>query len=449
MSQTVLEILRDFDLSLFQPIRPRALDLGAPLAPRAGNLVKVIVGMRRSGKSYRLLQEMETLHQDGVPWNRMCYFNFEDDRLDPVTSRTGDDVLESFESLNPGCFDDGVYLFFDEIQEMEDWGTWLRRISDTRRVTIYVTGSSSKMLSSEIATEFRGRAIDYELLPLSFAEYLEFNELMSVPLGAFSRTERIELQSHWDDYLATGGFPGIQGLPRQLSVPVLQSYVQRVVSQDVVERHNISKPRVPALFAQRLLGMNARQVSLRKIENDLRSVGISTSRELLGDVLSYFEEAYLLFTLKDRRYSLAESSSARSKAYAIDPGLALANSRANANDRGQRLENAVYLELRRRAVGARKDAISSFKTDAHGYEIDFVTGDALDGALDLYQVCDDVEDERTLSRELRALWEALEELGLSSGTLIVGTGEDAEYVQDGRIVHQIPVWKWLVQPADE
>lgn len=447
VNQTILDILKGFDFSIFQPIKPRSLDLGTPLQPKAGNLVQVIVGMRRSGKSYRLFQEMESLHEAGVPWSRICYFNFEDDRLDPVTPATGEEVLEAFEALHPGCFQEGVYLFLDEIQEMESWGKWLRRVSDTRPVTIYATGSSSKMLSTEIATGFRGRAIDHELLPLSFAESLTFSGLWDEASAvAYSSSERVLLQTSFNAYLETGGFPAVQELPQQTAISVLQSYVQRVVSLDVVERHNIARPRIPALFAQRLVGLNARQLSVRKIVNDLKSAGVPTSRELLSDTLAYFEEAYLLFLLRERSFSLAESSNHQPKVYMIDPGLALANARAHTNDAGQRLENAVFLELRRRAVGARKDAITSFKTAQHGYEIDFALGDALDEhPLQLFQVSSNVDDPKTLQRELRALWEGMEESGIEEAALIVNHGEETVHEEAGRRIRQVPAWKWFLQ----
>ncbi len=442
----ILEILRDFDLSLYAPLHQRTLSLGEPLPPRAGNLVKVVSGMRRSGKSYRLFQEMRALADAGIPQDRICYFNFEDDRLAPVTPQTGDEVLEAFQAIHPRAFEEGAFLFFDELQEMENWGPWLRRIVDSHRATIYATGSSSKMLSREIATEFRGRALEFELLPLSFAEYLSFNGI-SAPAGVgYSTAERIALEGALADYLRRGGFPAAQELSNQEAVPLLQSYVQRVVARDVIERHNIAKPRVATAFAQRLMGLNGRQLSVRKIANDLKSAGISTSRELLGDLLGYLEDAYLLFVVRERTYSLAESTNSIPKAYAIDPGLALASGRANSNDTGQRLEDAVYLELRRRAPGMRKEAITSLRTSAHGYEVDFALGDALDEKpLGLFQVCADAHDEATLNRELRALWEALDEQGLQEGILIAGDGAEATHARGDRIVRQIPAWRWFLE----
>ncbi len=406
--------------------------------------------MRRSGKSYRLFQEMAALLDQGIPQSRICYFNFEDDRLAPVGPQTGDEVLEAFQMLSPQAFEQGAYLFFDELQEMQDWDAWLRRVVDTRKVTIYATSSSSKLLSTEIATGFRGRAIDLELLPLSFAEYLGFSGLAHLAEShvAYSAADRVRLQTAFRAYLREGGFPAVQGLPAQEAVPILQSYVQRVVARDIVERHDIAKPRVVAMFAQRVMGLNGRQLSLRKVANDLRSIGLPTSRALLGDVLSYLQGSYLVFAVRERSYSLAESSNTTPKVYAVDPGLALANGRAHTNDEGQRLEDAVYLELRRRALGLRKDAITSLRTSGHGYEVDFVLGDAMDDcACELYQVCDQVESDAALQRELRALWEALDEQHLDSGTLIVGEGNEVVHELDGHTVRQVPAWKWLLEQA--
>lgn len=452
MNQTILAILHEFDLDAYRPIAHRDLDLGAPLPPRAGNLVKVVSGMRRSGKTYRLFQEMDRLLTSGVPHNRICYFNFEDDRLGLVTPATGDEVLEAFRYMaGNDAHDEGLYLFFDEIQEMQDWGHWLRRIVDTTKATIYVSGSSSKLLSTEISTEFRGRALDFELLPNSFAEYLSSHGIAVPAERGFplAPVRAAAIQAAFDEYLERGGFPAAQGLPKPQAVELLQSYVQRVVARDVVERHNIARPRVASALANRLMSLNGKQVSLRKIENDLRSAGIASGRGYLADLVEHFSEAYLIFTVREFSKSLSENTTAMPKVYAIDPGLALACSRAGASERGQRLENAVYLELRRRNPNAREGAISMFHTREHGYEVDFLIGDILDDeARQLIQVTGSMEDAETTKRELRALWEALEEKHLDEGLLIVRDGDSMTYEQDGRRIHQVPAYQWFLNAME-
>lgn len=448
MNPIIREQIASFSIENYRPIVHRDLDLGEPLSPKAGNLVKVVTGMRRSGKSYRLFQEMERVHASGIPWERICYFNFEDDRLAPVTPATGDEVLDAFCSLNSIDGAEGIYLFFDEIQEMDGWGAWLRRVVDTTKATIYVSGSSSKMLSDEISTEFRGRALDFELLPYSFSEYVRARgESATFPSEAalYSAQTRLRFGRLLSSYLDEGGFPASIDLPAPQRIALLQSYVQRVVARDVIERHSIARPRVASLFAQRVMGSNAKAFSIRKVEADLRSLGLSSSRELLGNLLEYLEQAYLIFRVRDFSYALAESSRRTPKLYAIDPGLAHANARANSSELGQRLENAVYLELRRRNPGMRAEAISSFTTKGHGYEIDFVVGDlAYQDAFELYQVCETADDEATKKRELRALWEALEETHLEEGILIMGDETEEELTQAGKRIRLIPAWKWLL-----
>ena len=143
--------------------------------------------------------------------------------------------------------------------------------------------------------------------------------------------------------------------------------------------------------------------------------------------------------------SLSESTTAQPKVYAIDPGLALANSRAGVNDRGQRLEDAVYLELRRRNPGGREGTISTLRTKGRGLEVDFVVGDILDEApTQLVQVTESMDDPVTAQRELRALWEAMRETGLEEGVLVVGNGLDATHESDFGRIHQVPAWKWLL-----
>ena len=166
---------------------------------------------------------------------------------------------------------------------------------------------------------------------------------------------------------------------------------------------------------------------------------------MLADLLGYYEDAYLLFQVKSASTALSENTTQSPKVYAIDPGLALANTRAGISDLGQRLEDAVYLELRRRTRGTREGSIATLQTRAHGYEVDFFVGDLLSGVPhNLYQVCVNVDDPKTLARETRALWEAMAEHGLDHGTLIVADGPNKRYEQDERVIEQVGAWRWLL-----
>lgn len=450
MNSLIARIMQDFSLDLYEPIFPRDLDLSTPLSPRAGNLVKVIVGMRRSGKTYRLFQEMKHLEKKGVSPDRILYFNFEDDRLKPLTSAVGDAVLDTFFNLHPEAYTEGAYLFLDEIQELADWGMWLRRIVDTRKVTVYATGSSSKLLSADVATEFRGRSLEYELLPYSFREYAALHKpdvfhTQSFDVRAMdSATESVARQLFLR-YLRWGGFPGVQDIDEGQAVMLLQSYAQRAVAQDVIERHNVSNPRVVSLFAQRALSLSGRELSLRKVENDIKSLGLTTSRMALADALRYFEDAFLLGMVKRFSRALADNARSPVKVYAIDPGLAFANSSAPTEDEGQRLEDVVYLELRRRRTSLRAGLISSLKTEDSGFEVDFIVGDALiQKGYSLYQVSVDVSSAKTYEREIRALAEAMREHKVEESYLLTLDGVQRDTEVEGGIVHELPVWKWCL-----
>ena len=445
MDSTIVQILRDFNIDDYLPVVPRDLDLGETPPPRAGNLVKVLIGMRRSGKSFRLLQEMIKLHDEGVPWSRICYFNFEDDRLGRVTTNTGDAVIQAFRDEHPESAEEGVYYFFDEIQEMDGWSAWMRRMVDTQKATFYLTGSSSKLLSDEIGTEFRGRALEFELLPFSFAEYLRF---VGLDVGLIKTTNgRSRLQNALQTYLECGGFPDAINLSMPLRVMLLQSYASRVAAKDVVERHGLKGLEAASAISQRLLELNGCQLSLRKMESYLRSQGLNTARASIANIVNYLSAAYLAFLVEERRIEKPKVSQNR-KVYAIDPGLALANAKAGNNNEGQRLEDAVYLELRRRTVGLRENAISSYRTSRHQYEVDFLVGDSVLGeAPALYQVCASLDSRETRERELRALVEAADETGINELFLIVGSGEGEEIDFDEKRIRVMSAIEWFLRTA--
>lgn len=445
MNAQIIEIIRQFSLDNHRPITPRSLNLGVPLEPRAGNIVTVITGVRRCGKTYRLFQEMDALMQTGVSPERILYFNFEDDRLAPVTPRTGDEVIEAFLSLHPHVLDEGIYLFFDEIQEMEGWGTWMRRIVDTTKATIYVTGSSSKLLSSEVATEFRGRSIEREMGTLSFTEYVRFNNLLPAgDVSALSLQDRLALERALGTYLERGGFPAVQAQTPLDAALTLQGYAQQVVARDVVERYGYKNLRGAMMVVRRVLATNAKQLSIRKIGGDLRAQGVTLSRDVLASLIDHFEEAFLVSRVREFSFALADKTTSQPKLYACDPGLAAANAPASSVDAGQRLENVVYLELCRRGGSTRLGSVFSFRTREHGYEVDFIVGDPLFGeAYQLYQVTQELDDPSTFKRETRALWEAMDECGLDESVIVVKEGTERKLEQGGKRIHCIPAWRWL------
>jgi predicted AAA+ superfamily ATPase len=447
MDDLIARIIKSFSLDDYRPIFKRDLNLSGPLPPKRGNLVTVITGIRRSGKTYRLFQEMDALTAENRD-RHLLYFNFEDDRLKPFTPDLGNRVLETFFALKPQARADGAHLFLDEIQVIPDWDIWLRRIVDTEKVVITATGSSAQLLSRDIATAFRGRAISHEMTPYSFREFTRINGIDAASDGIFSQQEQSNLVHLMNSYLLEGGFPAAQQLNDAQRTSLLQDYANRVVATDVVERNNLSNPKIAALFAQRVLASNARELSIRKTENVFKSLGIKASRALLSDLLDYFEDAFLVQVVRPFSRALADNVRSAAKVYAVDPGLAKAVSLAPTDDRGQRLECVIHAELRRRLSGYRQGAIASLRTEQNR-EVDFVVGDALSQkGYALYQVSESLRDDAVRNREVRALAEAMVKHRLDEATIITLVEEQVieQRLQNGNLgrIQVLPAWKWCL-----
>lgn len=453
MSDLVKRIIRDWKANGIPEVFPRDLDLGEVLEPARGNLVRTIVGARRCGKTYRMFQEMRRIVDAGVAEDRLLYFNFEDERLRPFDSALLSDVVDSYFELYPHVRSQGAYLFFDEIQEVPDWGMFLRRMVDTLKATIYVSGSSSKMLSREVATEFRGRALPRELFPLSFEEYMRFHgvDVSGAPVSdhgvrAFTDDEIAHLKHGCARYLERGGFVPVQRLGVPDAVALLQEYADRTLSNDVIDRYGLRNPVAASAFLTQAIASSGRELSVNKISHMMASRGIRVSRESLASLLTYYEEAYLLFRVGEFSRALADNARSVPKVYAIDQGMFAAFSRAGSEERGQRLETAVFLKLRRNALLARNGGISRllFRDGSDRHEIDFVVGDALTmEAYRLIQVAWELDDEKTRAREISALRAAMKRFSLREGIIVTFDREQIVEVPEGMIT-VVPAWRWLL-----
>lgn len=433
---------------------PRDLDLGTPARPAMGNRAKVIVGVRRCGKTWRMYQEVARLEAMGVDRRRILYFNFDDERLRPYDRLLPSQVMETFFTLSPAARE-GAYVFLDEIQDVPDWGIFMRRMVDSEQLSCYVTGSSSRMLSEEVATEFRGRATRFELTPYSFAEYVRCHghgQLVGkTDSPAHTEQDRLDLARLLRTFLVEGGFPEAQGLGPTESVELLQDVAANVVTADVVERNDFSSMRTARIVASQCLASSARKLSLTRLSNRLKSAGMGLGWERLEALVGYLEDANLLYRVPEYTTSASENSRKAQKVYANDQSLMLAVSPATSVDRGLSLETAVYLELRRRQSAGRKNEIMSYDTPnpagSGTLEVDFVKGDRLfDSSLDLVQVSDRMDDERTRRRELRALEQAMSLSGQREAT-VVTMAEDGEVKTDAGVVHVVPAWRWLLWPG--
>lgn len=447
----VQEKLHEFYEQGIPDVFRRDVSLGEPLTPARSNLVKVLVGVRRCGKTYRLYQEMHRILEAGYDLRSILYFNFEDERLKPYDVSILEDVIETYYTMNPWAKTEGAFFFFDEIQEIPDWGIFMRRMVDTQVATIYVTGSSSKMLSTQVASEFRGRALSREIFPMSFSEFVRFHNHDTVFLedtrsrGGETLETRAKLRHALGRYLEKGGFIATQTLDSSDATQLLQEYANRTINYDVMERYNVKNPRAASLFLSRCLASSGRELSLTKTHNDFKSRQVTISRETLSRLLAYYEESYLLFAVKNYSVALADNARSPAKIYAADPALFGAFSPAPASDEGQRLETAVFNKLLRERPSMRPGAISrAFVGEgSQRLEIDFVVGDAL--ALEpvrLVQVSTDLTDSSTRKREVQALETAMPQFEVEE-SWIVTKDEERELKTASGTIHIVPAWKWL------
>lgn len=432
------EVLAD---SLSRPVpevKPRRTRIAT-----APGMASAVVGMRRSGKTCLLYGEMHGLLKTGIDRSRMLYVNFEDDRLHPL----GEDVLQRtvdwFYRLSTAPRGEKAYFFLDEVQAVEGWARVARRLLDTENVSLFVTGSSAKMLSREVSTEFRGRGLTTELLPLGFDETLDWDDI-AIPGGMTGARERSVMERSLAVYLRRGGFPAVQGLPEQQRVQILQSYVDLVILRDVIERHGLGNPHAVRTFTLSLLQASGSLASVNKLYRDLRSRGVQVGKDTLYGLLDHLEDSFLLFTVPVFDRSLRVRQTNPRKVYAVDPGLSFAFSPAGSRDTGRHLEEAVYLHLRRSTPDARPGAICYYRTK-DDREVDFVCGDPdIGNPRELVQVCADLSDDATRERELTALATAMEELDHETGTLVTMLESGTIRLPGDREMILVPAWRWFL-----
>lgn len=422
--------------------------------PARFNDYHVIVGMRRSGKTFYVFQKMQELIDSGFDPERILYFNFADDRLAPIKPGLGERIVEEYFREVPLARERGCYFFLDEVQELGDWQPFLRRLAEHEQVTIVATGSSSKLSSEELATESRGRSRSHVLLPLSFAECVRLTgkeDLISqVAAGAtLPERDKTTLLGLFDRYVEVGGFPAVQGATRGERIELLQGYVRDVVARDVAERFErieIGFANQLALFALRNTGC---EYSLNMLSDTLSDIGYKAYWAKVNRLSKLMQQAYLFRLLREFTMQLSPSSTEVPKVYAIDPGLAFAVSRANQQDVSKRLETTVYLELVRRLAGRRIETVSSYTApkSAEG-KVDFIVGDALSReTYEPIQVTVTMESEKTRKREVGALEACMKRANIDHGTIVTRAEAETIKTTAGRI-DVVPAWQWLLTPND-
>ncbi len=434
----MIDILREIILDFQEIDLPTGVTRRVEITPVSGKAT-VCIGVRRSGKSTFMFQLMQQLQDADVPRQNILYLNFFDDRLHSLQHDSLSVILEAYFSLYPEKKNtEKVYCFFDEIQVVPGWEPFVDRLMRMEKCEVYITGSSAQMLSREIATQMRGRALSWEMFPFSFQEFLDFKGIECN--GPLSTKKRLTVQKAFEEYWQAGGFPEVAGLDRMLRIKTHQEYFNAMLFRDLIERHDISHPKAVADLAHRLVDNTANLYSVNSLTGYLKSLGHKTPKSAVSDYLAWFEDAYFLFTVRIFDASLARSNTNPKKIYCIDHALVTSVSSGILINSGHLLENLVFIALRRVTPD-----IFYYKSKT-GKEVDFI---ALMPALGsqgrsrmLVQVCESLTSPQTRKREIAALSEAMADLDLKEGTIIT-RGEDEKIQLDSGTIHVVPAWRFL------
>ena len=412
-------------------------DVRLPAVPRKAIAV---IGMRRTGKTTFLWQVLADRLKQRTAREGLLYFSFEDERLADLKGTELHLVVEEYYRLYPEWRDRRRATFFlDEIQVVHGWEGFARRLLDTEQIDLFVSGSSARLLSREVATSMRGRALEALVHPFSFREYLRHRgQEPRRPADRLPKAARSTLEKALREYLVDGGFPEAQGLERRDRFELLRSYVDASLLRDVIERHAVSHPVALRWMIRQLLGNAAGPFSVNRFHSDLRGQGIPVAKDTLHAYLAHLEDAFLI-----RAVSVATESERRRmvnprRVYPIDPGLIPVFDRSGRANLGHALETCVLLELERRGAEIRYVRTTS------GLEVDFLARYA-DGKQELIQVCADLQSAETREREYRSLLEAATEYPRAS--LEVVTLQTETELDRPPNVQVKPAVQWLLANA--
>ncbi len=423
--QLLKQIIRDFHLSENFDVKPRNIQ-----PPIDTKKIITLIGVRRCGKTsifYHMINQLI----EKIEKTKILFLNFEDERFE-LNSDELDLILQAYMELYPSYKLSECYFFFDEIQNIPNWEKFIRRMYDTISKNIFITGSNSKLLSSEIATSLRGRTLNFEIFPLSFKEYLSFKD---VEVDFYSSKSLAFIKNAQESFLKNGSFPEILFLEEIYANKTLQEYFNVLLYKDLAERYNITNTVALKFFLKRIISSSTKQISINKIFNELKSSGIKIGKNTLYEFLEYVQNIYLALTLQKYDNSLINKELGEKKIYSIDIGLNNATEFRFSDDIGKSLENAVFLELKRKEFD-----IYYYRTSKS--ECDFLVFDK-NTISDVIQVTFDMSDENTKNREIKGLIEACKNFDLKSGTIITFDSED-ELIENGIKIKIIPFYKWSI-----
>ncbi|HIP51360.1 MAG TPA: ATP-binding protein [Campylobacterales bacterium] len=395
--------------------------------------VIVIKGIRRCGKSTLLINEMKRLVQNGIEVERLLFVNFEDARL---IGHLGVELLSLvkdvyMEFVNPKG---KPFIFFDEVQNIEHWEKWVNTEYELKKSYVYVTGSNSSMLSSEIGTALSGRYVSVEMYPLGFQEFLLFKNI-KIKNKMELISQKHELNREFTNFLKLGGFPKVIEYSKSpvQQRELMQTYFNSILLKDIVARFKLKNFKVLEDLSAFLLSNTATYNSINKLKNSF-----SISYDMTRDYMEYLEKAYMLLAINKFDFSLKKQQANARKYYSIDLGLSNLLRVPNLKTKGHDLESIVLLELLRRGY-----KVYYYKTKGD-LECDFIIEKDRE-IVELIQVTVSLRDEKTRKRELAPFVKVVNELGLKNVRKTVLCEDNSDRLEvDGLSIDVVNILEWLV-----
>lgn len=399
--------------------------------PISNERIVTVTGIRRCGKSSLLGLAINQLLQSGVTREQILYIGFDDERLISLKAENLDIILQSYREMYPEQSLKNVYMFFDEIQLIDGWELFILRVYKNYCKNIFITGSTAKMLSEEMASALRGWPDEYREYTLSFNEYLKFK---TINASKYTEEGMAILSNAFRSYCKEGGFPQVvltNGNSEKIKL--LQSYFNTMLFRDMIEHYHITtSPDVVKYFLKRVMNNLTKPTSVNNIYNELKSQGLKVSKDSLYLWLDYACNIFLFHKVTQYTQSLVKERSTPSKYYVADVGLRNAILLSQSEDEGKALENITYLTLKRNLT--EEDRIFYF---LENHECDFVVQRS--GQItELIQVCWDLND-TNFQREMDGLLTASIATGCNNCKIITFNQKKTLTYKE-IIVDVMPIW---------
>ena len=418
-------------IALHQQEIPLNLLERATQLPLDEDRIVTVTGIRRCGKSSLLGLAINRLLKNGVPRERILYVGFDDERFLSMSPDNFDELLQAYREMYPHTAIKDVYMFFDEIQLVKGWELFVLRVYKNYCKHIFITGSTAKMLSEEMASALRGWPDEYREYPLSFSEYLRFK---NIEANRYTEEGKAVLASAFRTYCEEGGFPEVAlTTTKSDKIKILQSYFNTMLFRDMMEHYNIGTPSsVVRYFLKRVMNNLTKPTSVNNIYNDLKSQGLKVSKDSLYLWLDYACNIFMLRKVEKYDKSIVKQRSASAKYYVADIALRNAVLLPESEDSGKALENIVYLNLER-SLGE-EDRVFYYNDSK---ECDFVVQRG-ERVAELIQVCW-VLNEENIEREIGGLLAASTFTGCTKCSIIT-FNQQQSLERDGLHIDVKAIW---------